>query len=66
MPEWILDCPECGTANTVPASAVTVTCGVASCTCTCVNCGTEFEGQEEYWRWLGLAEGPPPGRARPS
>ena len=66
MPEWIIDCPECGTPNTVPVSAVTVTCGVARCTCTCINCGNQFEGEQEYWRWLGLEEGPAPAQARPS
>lgn len=66
MPDWILDCPNCGTPNTVLTSAVIVTCGVASCNCTCVNCSKEFKGEQEYWRWLGLVEGPPPARTKSS
>jgi hypothetical protein len=29
------------------------------CKCTCINCGQEFEERQEYWRWLGLGQGPP-------
>jgi predicted Zn finger-like uncharacterized protein len=60
MATWILVCPNCGTSYEVSKEAVRVKCGVVHCQCTCINCGEEFEGQQEYWRWLGLVEGPSP------
>lgn len=60
MAIWILVCPNCGTSNEAPKGAVTERCGVVYFLGTCINCGEAFEGQQEYWRWLGLDEGPPP------
>jgi DNA-directed RNA polymerase subunit RPC12/RpoP len=57
---WILVCPNCGTRNEVPKEAVTVKCGEALFLGKCINCKNELKGQQEYWRWLGLAEGLPP------
>lgn len=51
---WIITCPNCGTPNEAPREEVVVRCGKMSCTCTCSNCGGEFDAEEEYWRWLGL------------
>jgi hypothetical protein len=59
MPRWMVDCPNCGTSNEIPADAVAVDCGTVLGLCTCVNCGTEFSKQQPYWRWLGLDEAPP-------
>jgi len=60
MPVWIVVCPNCETENQVTKDSVTVECGVAECQCVCVNCKTEFTSQQEFWRWLGLEEGPIP------
>lgn len=58
MPSWILVCPNCGTENTTKRADLRAECGIIHCACTCVNCEQDFEGQQEYWRWLGLEEGP--------
>ena len=60
MITWILVCPNCGTRNEAPKEVVTEKCGVIHFHGTCFNCKNELEGQQEYWHWLGLAEGPPP------
>lgn len=59
MDHWIVTCPKCGTKNEVQPDQITVQCGQATCTCTCVNCSTTFEDHTEYWRWLGLESAPP-------
>jgi hypothetical protein len=56
MITWILKCPNCGTENEVVPESVVVKCGVAHCHCKCRNCQNEFEGQQDYLRWLGLSE----------
>lgn len=60
MPVWKLTCPSCGTENQASKELVVVKCGKVTCTCTCVNCSQEFSGEEDWWRWAGLTEGPPP------
>lgn len=59
MAIWILMCPDCGTKNEAPKETIRVKCGSVYYHGACINCGKEFEGRQEYWRWLGLAEGPP-------
>lgn len=59
MTTWVVTCPNCGTSNEVSSDQVTVHCGKATCTCTCVNCSTAFDDETEYWRWLGLESAPP-------
>jgi len=58
MPVWEVQCPKCGSVNQVTKDAVIVRCGMAECTCVCTNCKTEFNSEQEYWRWLGLDHGP--------
>jgi hypothetical protein len=58
MRRWILVCPNCGTENPAQRAGLAVTCGSITCLCTCGNCGTQFEGEQEYWRWLGVQGGP--------
>jgi hypothetical protein len=60
MKTWILECPNCGTPNEAPKEAVSVNCGNVYYRGRCKNCKKELEGQQEYWRWLGLEESPPP------
>lgn len=59
MSTWILICPNCETPNDIPRDLILVDCGQVSCICTCVNCGSEFDGEQEFWRFLGLPEAPP-------
>jgi hypothetical protein len=62
MNTWIKTCPNCGTENDTLNGTVIIECGVVSCQCTCVNCKQGFNGQQEYWQWLGLTERPPDER----
>jgi len=59
MTPWILTCPNCGTENEILSNVIVLKCGVVSCRCNCSNCNQELVGQQEYWQWLGLTEGPP-------
>jgi transposase-like protein len=59
MTTLILKCPHCGEGNEVSTQAVVIRCGVVFCRCVCRACSQEFEDQQEYWQWLGLAEAPP-------
>lgn len=59
MTIWVLKCQNCGTNNESSKGTVSVKCGVVSCRCVCSNCGMDVDSQQEYWRWLGLTEGPP-------
>jgi hypothetical protein len=44
---------------------VLIDCGSVSCVCDCIQCGDQIEGQQDYWRWLGLKEGPQPTSESP-
>jgi hypothetical protein len=59
MTTWIITCQNCGTENDALRGTVIIECGIVSCRSTCVNCKHEVSGQQEYWQWLGLTEGPP-------
>jgi hypothetical protein len=59
MSKWALKCSNCGTPNEVPNKAVTEKCGIVYFQGRCINCKNELNGEQEYWRWLGLEEGPP-------
>lgn len=59
MTTWILTCPNCGNNNEIPKQVVVVRCGIVHCHCACKNCRHEFDGQQDYWQWLGLTEEPP-------
>ena len=64
MATWIVTCPNCGTSNRAPRESIVIRCGTMSCTCVCTNCGGEFDAEEEYWRWLGLASDPQDERGK--
>lgn len=59
MTNWILTCPHCGEENDTVNGTVIIECGTVSSHCVCVNCRQDIDDQQEYWRWLGLAEKPP-------
>lgn len=61
MTTWILVCTNCHTPNEVPREEVTVKCGEGYFEGRCIHCKRKVKGQQEYWRWLGLEEGPPQG-----
>lgn len=65
MPIWILSCPNCGTRNEIASDQVLIDCGSVSCVCDCIQCGEQIDGQQDYWRWLGLKEGPQPTSESP-
>lgn len=58
MPVWKVNCPNCGTENQLTSDIVIVRCGDVECECVCINCKQEFAAKQEYWRWLGLDQGP--------
>ena len=59
MTSWMLRCKNCGTNNESSKGTVSIKCGIVTCYCVCSNCSREVDGQQEYWQWLGLTEGPP-------
>jgi hypothetical protein len=56
---WRLICPHCETLNEVFKESCTFDCGKVDFKGVCINCNQEIEGHQEFWRWLGLPEGPP-------
>lgn len=58
MADWTLTCPNCGTNNIINKVDIVIECGKVNCRCTCVNCSTDFEGEDEYWKYLELTENP--------